>query len=114
MWHCIRRLNFNQMWTFGILENECQIALILETLAFLHNFFQYMTGPSILSPHSGAKCYSIMDSWISSGPLGVWIFYLEFLFFFKVIWALIDPLRLTLQGAILTHFGKGIKKNKRP
>lgn len=64
MWHCIRRLNFNQMWTFGILENEWQTALILEMLASLHNFFECTTGLfHLVSSHWGQVLlsYGFMD-----------------------------------------------------
>lgn len=87
-------------------------------LAFLHNVHCKTGGESseassawpissVLSPHNGAKWYSVMDAWLCSGPLGVQIFYLDFLFFSKVLWVLIDQLRLTLEGTVLKHFGKG-------
>lgn len=34
MYHC-GRVNFNQKWTFGIVENEWQIALISGNASFL-------------------------------------------------------------------------------
>lgn len=90
-------------------------------LAFLHNYHCKTGGESseassawlissILPPHNGDKWYSVMDSWPFSGPLSVQIFYLDFLFFSKVLWVLIDQLRPTLEGAVLKHFGKGFFK----